>query len=178
MPEAVRQLVGFERLGLDSTWFETLEPRPAGVPGLAHQFYGDVDATTIDPSVDLYGGGGIAATVGDLGRFTNAIFTGGVYASPDTVRTMLTTVDTARVRAEDEASSLPPGMYRMGVWVTEIDGLTVYRHSGFWGTVADFVPELDLTIAATVNQNQDKTALWEMVHRALVVVREAIEKQR
>ncbi len=68
-------------------------------------------------------------------------------------------------------------MYRMGVWVMEVDGLTIYRHSGFWGTVADYVPELDLTIAATVNQNHDKQALWEMVGRSTALVREAIEEK-
>lgn len=173
MPEAVRELVDYERIGLDSTWFATLEPRPSSVPELAHQFYGTVDATTIDPSTDLYGGGGIAATVGDLGRFMRALFTGGVYSSPETARVMLTTVESVRVSAEGQASGLAPGTYRMGVWVMEVEGLTVYRHSGFWGTVADYVPELDLTIAATVNQNQDKAALREMVRRTVAVVRDA-----
>lgn len=175
MPEAVRELVGYERIGLDSTWFATLEPRPSSVPELAHQFYGDVDATTIDPSTDLYGGGGIATTVGDLGRFMRALFTGGVYSDPATSRTMLTTVDGVHTSADGEASGMPPGMYRMGVWVMEVEGFTVYRHSGFWGTVADYVPELDLTIAATVNQNQAKAALSEMVRRSIVAVRDAID---
>lgn len=170
MPDAVRELVGYERIGLDATWFETLEPRPEGVPELAHQFYGEVDASMIDPSSDLYGGGGIAAPVGDLGRFMRGLFGGNVYNDPDTIRTMLTTVDTVKMSASGEASGMPPGMYRMGVWVMEFEGYTVYRHSGFWGTVADYVPELDLVVAASVNQNQQKTALWDMVGETIAAV--------
>ncbi len=178
MPDAVRELVRYERIGLDATWFETLEPRPSGVPELAHQFYGEVDAATIDPSSDLYGGGGIAAPVGDLGRFMRALFTGGVYTNPETAETMLTTVDTVKMSAGGEASGMPPGMYRMGVWVMEVEGYTVYRHSGFWGTVADYVPELDLVVAATVNQNQQKTALWDMVAHTIAVVRDATDSSQ
>lgn len=38
----------------------------------------------------------------------------------------------------------------------ETEGYTTYHHTGFWGTMAVHVPELDLTIAATANQNQLK----------------------
>jgi len=178
MPDAVRELIGYERIGLDSTWFETLEPRPSGVPELAHQFFGDADSATIDPSSDLYGGGGIAAPVGDLGRFMRALFTGGVYTNPETTETMLTTVDTVKMSASGEASGMPPGMYRMGVWVMEVEGYTVYRHSGFWGTVADYVPELDLVVAATVNQNQEKTVLWDVVGETIAAVADVCDLSR
>jgi D-alanyl-D-alanine carboxypeptidase len=178
MPAAVRELVGYERNGLGSTWFLTLEDRPDGVPELAHQYFGEVDATTIDPSSDLYGGGGLAASVGDLGRFMKALFSEGVYAKPETLEMMLTTVDGARARAEGEASNLSPGDYRMGVWEVEVEGLTSYRHSGFWGTIATFVPELELTIAATVNQNQCKPALNGIVTRTVLLVRDATEGDR
>ena len=32
------------------------------------------------------------------------------------------------------------------------------------------MPELDLVVAATVNQNQEKTVLWDMMSRAVAVV--------
>ncbi len=82
MAVAVRELLDFEGLGLDSTWWETLEPRPTGVRDRAHQFLGDLDTADFDPSYDLYGGGGIVSTVGDLARFYRALFTGGVFADP------------------------------------------------------------------------------------------------
>ena len=150
---AVRRLVDFEGLGLDSTWWETLEPAPAGVPERAHQFFGDADTHGFDPSFDLYGGGGLASTVDDLARFTGGLFRGRVYRDPSTLDLMLTTVDGARAREDAGAGSLPPGAYRMGVWVRELEGRTVYQHTGFFGTMAAIVPDLDLAVAATVNQN-------------------------
>jgi D-alanyl-D-alanine carboxypeptidase len=154
LASAVRELVGFDRLGLESTWWEILEPAPEGVPDRAHQFYGETDVTSFLPYYDLYGGGGIVATVGDLARFFGAIFRGGVFADPRTKETMLGTLDGLGSAPEATERALPPGAYRMGLWVLETDGLITYHHTGFWGTMAVHVPDLDLTMAATGNQNQ------------------------
>ena len=171
--EAVRELLGFEKLGLAATWWETLEPRPDGVPERAHQFLGDLDVTGFDPSFDLYGGGGLASTVGDMAVIMQALFAGGLYENPGTADTMLTTVEGVRARPEGDRAGLPPGAYRMGVWVVEVGGFTTYRHSGFWGTLATWVPALDLTLAATVNQNRCGEALDELVRKAIVVADDA-----
>jgi D-alanyl-D-alanine carboxypeptidase len=173
LPAAVRALLGFDALGLDSTWWEDLEPAPEGVPDRAHQFIDDTDTFAFDPSFDLYGGGGLVATVGDLAAFYRALFTGGVFSDPATADLMLTTVDGARPRPDADATALAPGVYRMGIWVMEIDGVTAYAHTGFWGTAAVYVPELDLAVAATVNQNKAKEAMWELVERSIAIVKPA-----
>jgi len=54
---------------------------------------GDLDVSGFDPSFDLYGGGGLAATVGDMAAFMRALLTGGVYDNLPTADTMLTTVE-------------------------------------------------------------------------------------
>jgi len=151
---AVRELVGFEKLGLDETWWEILEPKPEGAADRAHQYLGDLDVTDFLPYFDVYGGGGIATTVGDLAGFHGAIFRGEVYSDPGTVDIMLSTIEGAAVSPKATERSLPPGAYRMGVWVLETEGYTSYHHTGFWGTMAVYVPALDLAIAATANQNQ------------------------
>jgi D-alanyl-D-alanine carboxypeptidase len=171
--EAVREHVGYERLGLDSTWWETLEPRPAGVPDRAHQFLGDVDVTDSLPTYDLYGGGGLASTVGDMARFFRALFTGGVYANQETLDTMLSTFDGLRPIDNASERALPPGAYRMGVWVVEVEGFTAYRHTGFWGTAATYVPDLDLAVASTINQGEGPMLHVELVDRAIAIVVEA-----
>jgi CubicO group peptidase (beta-lactamase class C family) len=102
-----------------------------------------------------------------------ALFTGGVYASSDTAATMLTTIDGAQALPGAGESAMAPGVYRMGVWVAEVEGFTNYRHTGFWGTAATYVPELDLAIAATVNQNHGKKALEDLVRQVIVLVAEA-----
>jgi D-alanyl-D-alanine carboxypeptidase len=170
LDQAVRGLLDFDGLGLGSTWWETLEPRPEGVPERAHQFLGELDVSGFDPSFDLYGGGGLVATVGDMAGFMRAVFTGRVYEQPDTVPTMLTTVEGAGSRPGGDRADLSPGVYRMGIWVVDVDGLTTYRHSGFWGTLATYVPELDLSLAATVNQNRSKDALEELVRETIILV--------
>lgn len=168
---AARELVGFDRLGLASTWWETLEPAPAGVPERAHQFLGELDTFDFDPSLDLYGGGGLVAPVTDLARFTRALFTGEVFARPDTLEIMLAPVEGARALPDASPRALAPGAYRMGIWRVEVDGLEGWRHSGFWGTSATWIPELDLVVAATVNQNQGGTALDDMVREAIIAAR-------
>lgn len=170
---AVRALLGFDALGLKSTWWEDLEPAPEGVPERSHQFIDDTDTTGFNPSFDLFGGGGLVATVGDLAVFYRALFTGGVFSDPATIDSMLTTVDGARPRPDADEAALAPGTYRMGIWVVEIEGVTVYAHSGFWGTAAVYVPELDMAVAATVNQNKAKEAMWELVARSIAIVKEA-----
>lgn len=178
LPAAVRALIGFDALGLDSTWWEDLEPAPEGMPDRAHQFIDDTDTFAFDPSFDLYGGGGLVATVGDLAAFYRALFTGGVFSDPATADLMLTTVDGARPRPDADATALAPGVYRMGIWVMEIDGVTAYAHTGFWGTAAVYVPEFDLAVAATVNQNKAKEAMWELVGRSIAIVKPAAGGQR
>lgn len=175
MAAAVRELLDFGNLGMTSTWWETLEPRPTGVPDRAHQFLGDFDTVDFDPSYDLYGGGGIASTVGDLARFYRALFTGGVFADPATAGVMLTTVDGARALPGAGTRALPPGAYRMGIWVVEVEGFTTYRHTGFFGTLATYVPELDLIVTATTNQNSDDGALNKLALEAIKLVAEARE---
>ncbi|HEY8018663.1 MAG TPA: serine hydrolase domain-containing protein, partial [Actinomycetota bacterium] len=43
MGGAIRELVGFERLGLRHTWHETVELQPSDLPQRSHQYEGEVD---------------------------------------------------------------------------------------------------------------------------------------
>jgi D-alanyl-D-alanine carboxypeptidase len=170
MAAALRDLLGFANLGLRSTWLETLEPTPDGVGEIAHQFHDTADARRIDASIDLYGGGGLVATVSDMARFYRALFRGQVLAEPSSLQTMLSTV---AVDAEFDPAAGPEG-YRMGIQVVDLDGVTVHRHTGHWGTVATYVPSLDIVLAGTVNQHLGKEGLLTLEREALRVVREAM----
>ncbi len=169
---AVWSVVDRRRLGLNSTWFESLEPRPAGARARAHQLFGDVDVTDFDPSFDLWGGGGIAATVGDMARFMRALFAGEVFDDPGTLDTMLTTFDGVQAAPGASDRALPPGAYRMGVWVLPHDGVTLHRHTGFWCTSATWVPELDLVVSVTVNQHQAGPLLYTLQDGLVDVVKD------
>lgn len=156
LARALRVLLSYGRLGLRSTWLETLEPRPAAVRGRAHQFQGDLDTYRFDPSLDLYGGGGLAATTRDMAVFTRALFAGGVYGRPETADTMLTRVDAAGMTG-----------YRFGIGETALNGYRAYGHSGYWGTFSYYLPDLDLAIAGSVLQNQRRDLPGAMIARLL-----------
>lgn len=152
---ALRTLIGYEKIGLTSTWLETLEARPSSIPDRAHQYEGDFDTYSIDPSIDLYGGGGLVSTMGDLAKFTQATFTGRVFAKPGTLETMLSTIPAIN---EEPAPPKPTnGTYCMGIEVAEVEGMAVYINYGYWGTMAAYVPSLDLSFGATINQNEDNS---------------------
>jgi D-alanyl-D-alanine carboxypeptidase len=169
MAIAVRKLLDYGRLGLISTWWETLEPKPAWVPDRAHQFFGDIDTAEFDPSYDLYGGGGLVSTVGDLARFYRAIFTDDVFTQEDTSYIMLTTDDDAQALPDASERALPPGAYRMGIWEVRVAGF----ETCFFGTLATYVQDLDLVVTVTVNQNQSEGALDRLALEAIKVVAEA-----
>ncbi|MGE0440108.1 MAG: serine hydrolase domain-containing protein [Gemmatimonadales bacterium] len=160
MAQAVRELLDYQRLGLRHTYFESLEPEPEGMPVRAHQYQGDVDATGFDPSLDLYGGGGLVSTLGDLTRFYRALLTGGVFERSETLSEMLL------ITPQSEADR--PGGYGMGIGRSDIAGTTCWGHSGYWGTTARYCPDLDLAIAASVNMAGDTTGTLQRVGTAAI----------
>jgi D-alanyl-D-alanine carboxypeptidase len=138
---AYRTLLHFDRLRLDETYLETLEPKPAKAKRRAHQYYGAIDSTGFDPSFDLYGAGGLVSTVDDLARFYRALFGGRVFEKPATLRLML-----------GKPYPLRPADLGMGIFSTEIAGQSCFGHSGFWGTTVVHCRRPETTIALTVNQ--------------------------
>jgi len=138
---AYRTLLPFDRLNLDETYLETLEPRPAHAKPRAHQYFGTVDTIGIDPSFDLYGGGGHVSTVDDLARFYRGLFDGRVFEKPATLRTML-----------GKASPHAPSELGMGIFYLPIGGETCWFHNGFWGINVVHCPRSGVTIASMVNQ--------------------------
>lgn len=162
LARAVRSVLGFERLGLVSTWWETLEPAPAGVPARAHQFFGEHDTYDWDASNDLYGGGGLAATAADMATFTRAVFGGRAFRRPETLALM-----------QSSPVAPPPGRggYGMGVMDRTVDGVRTWGHSGYWGTVAFHAPQPDVTVAAYVLQNRAVRLTGVLERAALAVAR-------
>lgn len=147
MGGAIRELVGFERLGLRHTWHETVEPEPEDLPQLSHQYEGEVDIAGIDPSVDLWGGGGLMSTCHDLARFFRALFRGEVFREPATLRVM-TTLLMGVPSADEMAVGDDPSDVGMFIFRRAAGGETWWGHDGWWGTTAYTCPRLDLTVVA------------------------------
>jgi D-alanyl-D-alanine carboxypeptidase len=146
MAQALRTVLDFQRLGLDETYLETLEPAPAGAAELSHPYFGENDGIGIDASTDLYGGGGIVSSTEDLARFYRALLRGEVFQRPETLRTMMTVPPTN--------TQSPGGPYAMGLQRRIIGGQECWGHTGFWGTAVHHCPGPDVTIVRHINQAQ------------------------
>ncbi|MFM8910345.1 MAG: serine hydrolase domain-containing protein, partial [Gemmatimonadota bacterium] len=137
---AVRRLLGFDTLGLRATWWEVMEPIPEAAAPRAHQYLAGFDSYDIDPSFDLYGGGGIVASMSEVAEFLAALLEGRVFATPATLTTMLAP------RSTEMAG------YGLGIFGTNVRGLRGVGHSGFWGTSVMGFPEAGVTIAITTTE--------------------------
>lgn len=144
---AVRALVGFDRLGLARTWWETLEPAPPLARDRVHQYISGTDSHDIDPSFDLYGGGGIVAPLEELGVFVEALVAGRVFERRETLETMLAP------RGSDR------GGYALGVYPMVIAGEKGFGHTGFWGTAAFHFPASRVTVAVAVTEQTQGAVL-------------------
>lgn len=169
MPVAVRELLDFEKLGLTHTWFETLEAEPAGAPPRAHQYQDDIDATTIHPSVDLFGGGGLVSTLSDLSKFYRALLHGEVLR-PDTLADMLAA----------SPLSLADGRngYGLGIHPVRVGEIECYGHGGYWGVVVWHCPGVDSTVASAVTNTAGVEILRTLQHEAVTLVAGAVEAHR
>jgi D-alanyl-D-alanine carboxypeptidase len=138
---AVRDAVGLDRLGLDATWWETFDDPPPGV-ARAHQFFEGTDTHDWDPSLDLYGGGGLVATPTDQARYWSALFAGRVHPHLDQQQAPL--VPTA---APDGSPFGAGDAMGRGMFHVTIGGHELWGHGGFWGTREWFFPAAGVAVA-------------------------------
>lgn len=141
LARALRELLRFDDLELGDTYLESLEPPPRAPAERVRLYVDDYDATEVDPSIDLFGGGGLVSSVADLARFWTALFAGRVFDHAGTLDVMLTTIP-----AEDR------GEAGLGLFRRQVAGLDVWRHAGFWGSFAMVVPPLGVTVTGFANQ--------------------------
>lgn len=160
---AVHALLDYERLGLTNTYWETQETAPNTIP-MAHQYFGEVDITTLlSPTIDLYGGGGLVSTTRDVALFYRALLRGDIFAQAETLDIMLTIPETNNGAG---AGNLDAGM---GIFRLTGDGLICWTHQGFWGVLAIYCPELDVAIVRSINQaDQQSVSLLSVVNPVLI----------
>jgi D-alanyl-D-alanine carboxypeptidase len=163
---AIRELVGYERLGLAHTYHESVEPEPPGLPPVAHQYEGDFDIWRYDPSVDLWGGGGLVSTCEDLARFFRALVRNEVFREPTTLATMCTLPGRPPADGANAREAANTAMYL----VRHTDGEHVFwGHGGYWGTSVASCPELDLTVVT-----QDGQAHMPAGYRKAAIIGEVL----
>ena len=162
MPEALRTLLGLERLGITHTWFETLEPVPPDAPPRLTQWFDGIDVASIDASVDLFGGGGLVSTLPDMTRFYRALLRGEVFRRAGTLAMM--------TEPSPQSVASGEGGYGMGLARLMVDDQPCYGHGGFWGTEAWHCPADDVTVAGAVSSTSGRDGLRDKIRSALALL--------
>jgi D-alanyl-D-alanine carboxypeptidase len=148
--DAVPWLLRFERLGLRHTRWEDGRPLPGT---RQHQYFGTSDLTGADPSFDLYGGGGLIGTAGDLARFWHELFAGSVIRR----RSLAELERIPKPARQDQGGA---GLYR-----TRIDRRIAWFHAGFWGTIALEIPSERLTVTVSMGQAKASATMFQLAGR-------------
>lgn len=128
----------------------------APAPRSARQFLANSDVTHVDPSLDLFGGGGLVMSARDLATFMKALFEGRIFKRPRTIEVMLT-----------EGQHKDADKYRFGIFVRHTPHGDVYWHSGFWGTWAGYSPTTGVAVAAMTTRQQGFKAMMPIVDELL-----------
>jgi len=155
---AMRKLLKYDELGLKNTWQYTLEDIPANTRSLTHQYYGKYqwDSYDIDPSFDLYGGGGIACTSKDLALFSYHFFNNHIVKNEAIKNLVFTEITTKNGNTNN---------YYLGLSKSTINGLTAYGHGGFWATTVQFIPKLNTSIAVFILEKDHKNLRKNILDR-------------
>jgi len=144
---AMRNILDYEKHGLRHTWFVNLEEAPTEAKPLAHQYWKKLnwDSYEINPSWDLYGGGGMVATTTDVARFFQLLFEGHIIQDDELLAQMHTYV------LPQETS-----VYCLGIRHINFNGASGYYHGGFWGTDVMYLPKLNCTVAIFSLQREER----------------------
>jgi pimeloyl-ACP methyl ester carboxylesterase len=135
----MRSILEFDKLGMTSTYLETVEPVPPTAGPRIIQYQGPLAVNEISATIDLFGGGGIVSSTRDLNNFFAALAGGKVFDKPETFE-LMKTVNT------------PFAEYGKGI-NNFLNGETeCVGHEGFWGVRATTCPSADVTISIFVTQ--------------------------
>lgn len=158
---AINQLLNFKENGLNQTWFVNLEDTPDNSLSFVHQYWNKYnwDSYELDPSWDLYGGGGIASTVSDLSRFFSLLFNGKIIKDQSLIKSMH-----SFVLPEEES------VYCLGLMHINFNGKEAYYHGGFWGTDVMYIPELNVSIAAFTLVKEMRSITNPSISKALIKI--------
>lgn len=160
--QGVRQLIDYTKQGMNDTWWVELETRPENTKALARQYATALGLASenMHPSFDLFGGGGIASTARDLGVFTQNLFDGKVYKTAKTLDIMLVPAN---------PKNPMQGKYMSGLSSIDVNGIQGIGHGGFWGSAANYFPDLNASIAVIVLE-RDKRVLRRDINQAMVKI--------
>jgi len=161
----VYRQVAFDPLGMGRTWLEGHEP--ARGLEVAHHYHGELDMTTLSPTID-WAAGGLVTTAPDLASFVRGLWSGAIL-DPDGIE---------QLTRWTAGASFPPGHairyddYGLGIGRVAVEGVELVGHTGFIGAFAFHAPEHDAVLIGTHNQSQ--VDRWPLVGALCRELRKAI----
>lgn len=147
---AVRDELHLDTAEYPSIFWEVMEPTPAGLVR-AHQLHFGDDTHDWNPSLDLFGGGGIVATMPDLARWWTALFTGQVHP-----HLALQLADPLPTAGPDGVPWPNNDQVGLGVFLRQTAGVDVWSHGGYWGLQTLHVPALGASAALVITHRSDE----------------------
>jgi D-alanyl-D-alanine carboxypeptidase len=151
--------------GLKTTYWEKMQRPPAG-ERRAHQYYGDVDLTTYDASYDLFGGGGLVSTVGDLVHFVRPLLKGEMFDKPTSLPMALIVPPTQNGRLAHAPLLAQMRFGKRMCW----------SHGGFYGIMMVYCPDIDVAVAIAWNQGRAE-GTWQAATARLASAIEEIAEE-
>jgi len=158
--QVYRELV-FDPLRMRDTWLEAHEPDRRDE--IAHHYTGELDWTTISPTID-WAGGGLVSTLTDLARFVRGLWSGQI----------IDPAGLAELTQWTPGATFPPGhtlrygRYGLGLGAIAVEGVELIGHTGFIGAFAFYAPEHDAVLVGTHNDSDvDRWPLVGAICRAL-----------
>lgn len=142
---AIATLLEFDKNNLQATRFIAKQKAPAQSAPPVHQYYDKWgwDSYELNPSWDLYGGGGIVTTTKDLALFFQLLFEGKIIRDTNVLSQMCTPVYSKT-------------NYCLGIRKVALNGYTGYYHGGWWGTDAIYFPELKTAVSIYILERGEK----------------------
>ncbi len=161
---AIRKLLEFKKHNLNNTWFVDLENKPKNTLPLAHQYSEkqNWDSYNLNPSWDLYGGGGIVSTSKDLALFFQLLFEGKIIKNKAVLKNMCTYV-------------LPKekSIYCLGIRkIIFFRETTAYYHGGWWGTDVMYLPNYNTTISVFTLKKEKRELNAQISNQIIKVLKE------
>ena len=145
----IRDLLKFEELGLDHTWFYSLEAEPKETKVRFHQYKESRNwVSTYDesPTWGLFGAAGLVSTAEDLAKFSQALSTGMIFDNPETLSLMLSDLPALESTKSDLGDGYE-GNYKMGIEIITGPNLNMYGHDGYWGSLMYHFPDQNVSFA-------------------------------
>lgn len=159
---AIAEILDFKKLGLNSTWFKTLDKDPKQMEKIAHQYSTKkgLDSYDLDPSWDLYGGGGIASTAKEMALFFDALFSGKIIKD----QSLLKEISSFQNIVKDSK-------YCLGLMRINFNGETMFYHGGFWGTDVMYSPNYKASFSAVCLEKDQREINAHLNKRFLQVLK-------